>query len=81
MDHTRIVQWQIEGFYQSVSLLQLWPVQNGSRVAVFQVGKGCRYIFSLLYRTMMYIWYVVGVICNVQVADGSSRCDHGFEVR
>ena len=22
--------------------MQLWPVQHGSRVAAFQVGKGCR---------------------------------------
>ena len=25
---------------------QLWPVQHGSRVAVFQVGKGCRLLYS-----------------------------------
>jgi hypothetical protein len=27
-------------------LLELWPVQNGSRVAVFQVGRGCRLLMA-----------------------------------
>ena len=35
--------------------MQLWPVQHGSRVAAFQVGKGCRYVcVCILWYTVMY---------------------------
>lgn len=46
----------VSSYLVSPSLcMQLWPVQHGSRVAAFQVGKGCRYVcVCILWYTVMY---------------------------